>query len=62
MRDRLGWAVGDETPFVTTYQTAQVDGSTQVFFANRQSEAITLLPGGQGWLVAGFEQAAPAAP
>lgn len=57
VRDRLGWAVEDEAQYVTTYQTARVEGASQMYFANRLGEAVALIPEGQGWLVVGFEQA-----
>jgi hypothetical protein len=53
VRDRLGWATQPEEPFVTTSQGAQVDAFIQRFFAIRTGEVLTLLPDGQGWLVAG---------
>ena len=56
VRERLGWAVSDEVPFVTTYQSAHVGDAAQFYFSNTLGEAIALISEGRGWLVVGFEE------
>ncbi len=54
LRDRLGWATAPENPYTTTYQTVSVDGTEQLYFTDDTRQVITLIPNGQGWLVAGY--------
>lgn len=54
VRDRLGWAVSPEESYTATQQSAQAPQGEQLFFTDPLDQVITLVPGQQGWLVAGF--------
>lgn len=55
VRDRLGWAIGDEIEFMTTYQRETTDeGELQLYFADEAGAVIKLLAGGAGWIVVAY--------
>jgi len=54
VRDRLGWATNDEFEYTSTYQRINVDDTEQLYFTDETGAVITLVPGGRGWLVAGY--------
>ncbi len=56
VRDRLGWATGEETPFSTTYQLAGPEGAQGMVFTTLEGQPTLLMANGQGWLPLSAEQ------
>lgn len=54
LRDRLGWGVAPQNEYTATYQRVSIDGTQQLYFTDDARQVITLVPNGQGWLVAGY--------
>jgi hypothetical protein len=61
LTDRLGWAIGDETPFEMTYQRGRGEGAW-FFFSDHLAAVIGLQPDQKAWQVAGFINTASASP
>lgn len=54
VRERVGWALGDQQPFTTTTQSAEVGGGTIFYFSDTLGTVIALLPGGASWEIVSY--------
>lgn len=54
LRDLLGWGTGPQSEYTATYQRVSIDGQQQIYFTDDARQVLTLVPNGQGWLVAGY--------
>jgi hypothetical protein len=59
MRDRLGWALGEEIGFEMTFQSEAFGESEQLYFTDELGAVVRLVPDGQGWLVVAYLDQAP---
>ena len=49
LRDRIGWAIGEESVYQITYQRDSFTESTAIYFTDPDGVIIVLEPNGEGW-------------
>ncbi|HEC21946.1 MAG TPA: hypothetical protein ENI95_03400 [Chloroflexi bacterium] len=56
VRDRLGWALGEERGYEMLFQSETIGEERQLYFTDDLGAVIRLVPGGEGWLVIAYQQ------
>jgi hypothetical protein len=57
VRERLGWAIGDPTPYTTTYQRGtDSEGGDALYLTDPAGGVIYLAPDGEAWQVVAYIQ------